>query len=108
MWREAVATAALAAFIGLVLSELGLPLVDAAAGLSLTMHYFGEQGVILPLIVLVVLVGVVAGIYPAIVLSRFPAAAVLASARSPGGGRAGTRIREALVGVRSSRSRSPS
>ena len=94
---EAVATAALAAFIGLVLSELGLPLVDAAAGLSLTMHYFGAQGVILPLIVLVVLVGVVAGIYPAIVLSRFPAAAVLASARSPGGGRAGTRIREALV-----------
>jgi putative ABC transport system permease protein len=94
---EAVATAALAAFVGLVLAEVGLPLVDAAAGLPLTMHYFGAQGVILPLIVLVVLVGVVAGIYPAIVLSRFPAAAVLASARSPGGGRAGTRVREALV-----------
>jgi putative ABC transport system permease protein len=30
-------------------------------------------------------------------LSRFPATAVLASARSPGGGRTGTRVREALV-----------
>ncbi len=33
----------------------------------------------------------------AIVLARMPAAAVLASARSPGGGRAGTYVREALV-----------
>ena len=39
----------------------------------------------------------VAGVYPAIVLARLPAAAVLASARSPGGGRAGTYVREALV-----------
>ena len=38
-----------------------------------------------------------AGFYPAFVLSRFEPASVLASARSPGGGRAGSGLREALV-----------
>jgi putative ABC transport system permease protein len=91
---EAVLTVALAALIGLTLAELGLPLVNAAGGLSLIMPY----GVVVPaLALLVVVVGVAAGIYPALLLSRFPAAAVLASARTPGGGRAGARIREALV-----------
>jgi putative ABC transport system permease protein len=94
---EAIATTAIAALIGLALAECGLPLVNAAGGLTLHIAYFGWNGLVLPLIALVLIVGGVAGIYPAIVLSRFPAAAVLASARSPGGGRAGTRIREALV-----------
>lgn len=91
---EAVLTVAIAALGGLILAELGLPLVNAASGLTLTIPY----GVVVPgLALLAVIVGVAAGVYPAILLSRFPAAAVLASARSPGGGRAGTRTREALV-----------
>ncbi|HET9511508.1 MAG TPA: FtsX-like permease family protein, partial [Sphingomonas sp.] len=91
---EAVLTVAIAALGGLILAELGLPLVNAAGGLSLTIPY----GVVVPgLALLTVVVGVLAGVYPAILLSRFPAAAVLASARSPGGGRTGTRIRELLV-----------
>ncbi|WP_260599172.1 ABC transporter permease [Sphingomonas endolithica] len=91
---EAVLTVALAAILGLMLAELSLPLVNAAGGLSLTIPY---AIVALALIVLVVIVGVTAGSYPALLLSRFPAAAVLSSARAPGGGRAGTRTREALV-----------
>ncbi len=91
---EAVLTVAIAALGGLILAELGLPLVNAAGGLSLTLPY---EVVVPALMVLAVVVGVLAGVYPAILLSRFPAAAVLASARSPGGGRAGTRIRELLV-----------
>ncbi|UAJ09767.1 ABC transporter permease [Glacieibacterium megasporae] len=94
---EAVATAAIAGVIGLALAESGLPLVNAAGGLSLSIQYFGWDGTLLPWLLLVILVGVGAGLYPALVLSRFPAAAVLASARSPGGGRWGTRVREALV-----------
>ncbi len=91
---EAVLTIAIAALGGLILAELGLPLINAAGGLSLTMPY----SVVVPVLALLtVIVGVLAGVYPAILLSRFPAAAVLASARSPGGGRAGTRIREVLV-----------
>lgn len=94
---EAVVTTAIAGFFGLVIAEAGLPLVNAASGLTLAIHYGGSDGVLLPLLLLVVVVGAGAGAYPALILSRFPAAAVLASARSPGGGRAGARVREALV-----------
>ena len=91
---EAIATVAIAALLGLMLAEIGLPLVNAAGGTSLAMPY----GWALPVLAgLALVVGLVAGAYPALVLSRFPAAAVLASARAPGGGKAGARLREALV-----------
>lgn len=91
---EAMVLVALAALVGLILAELGLPLINAAADLSLTLPY----GVVLPVLaLLVVVIGAVAGFYPAVLLSRYQAALVLASARSPGGGRAGARVREALV-----------
>jgi putative ABC transport system permease protein len=94
---EAVATTLIAAVFGLALAELGVPLVNAATGLELSIRYTGFDGVLLPLLVLAVVIGMVSGLYPAVILSRVPAAAVLASARSPGGGRAGARIREGLV-----------
>lgn len=91
---EAVLTVAVAALVGLILAETGLPLVNAAGGLTITIPY----GLVVPaLAALVVIVGVMAGLYPAMLLARFPAAAVLASARAPGGGRAGSGTREALV-----------
>lgn len=91
---EAVLTAGVASLLGLILVEAGLPLVNAAGGLSLSMPYI----IVIPvLVVLTLLVGVAAGFYPAVLLSGFPAASVLASARAPGGGRAGSRAREMLV-----------
>ncbi|MBR0551196.1 ABC transporter permease [Stakelama marina] len=91
---EAMIVVALAALLGLVLAELGLPLVNAAGGLSLTIPY---RLVVPGLIALTVCVGFVAGAYPAMILSRFSIVGVLASSRAPGGGRAGARLREALV-----------
>ncbi|MDQ1230752.1 ABC transporter permease [Sphingomonas sp. SORGH_AS_0879] len=91
---EAILAAGVAGMLGLMLAELGLPLVNAAGALSLSMPY---AQVIPVLVLLAIGVGVPAGFYPALLLSRFPAAAVLASARSPGGGRTGTRVREMLV-----------
>ncbi|MCT8003404.1 ABC transporter permease [Sphingomonas sanguinis] len=91
---EAILTVAIAALVGGMLAEVGLPFVNAAGGLALTIPY----AVVVPtLALLVLLVGLLAGIYPALLLSRYSAAAVLASAKSPGGGRAGTRLREGLV-----------
>lgn len=91
---EAIATAAVAAVIGLALAELALPVVNAAGNLSLSIDY----AVTVPaLAALALIVGLGAGLYPALLLSRFPAAAVLASARTPGGGRTGARLREGLV-----------
>ena len=91
---EAVLTVALAAILGLALAELGLPLVNAAGGLSLSIPYLLA---IPALTILALIVGSLAGFYPALLLSRWPASQVLAAARAPGGGRSGTRVREALV-----------
>ena len=94
---EAVVTAAIGALIGLALCELALPLVNAAGGSALRINYLGGDSILLLLAGATALIGVGAGVYPALVLSRFQSAAVLASARAPGGGRAGARVREALV-----------
>jgi len=94
---EALATVVLAVLIGLALCELTLPLINAAGGLALKLDYFGPDGAVAPVLVALLLVGVGAGVYPALILSRFQPAAVLASARTPGGGRVGARVREALV-----------
>ena len=94
---EALATVSVAAMIGLALCELALPVINAVGGLSLRIDYLGRGSVIPPLLGAVALIGLGAGVYPALVLSRFQPAAVLAAARSPGGGRTGARIREGLV-----------
>lgn len=94
---EAVATVALAALIGLAITECALPFLNAAGGTSLAIRYLGPETIVPPLLVLIVVVGVAAGLYPAAILARFRAAAVLASARAPGGGRAGVRVRQGLV-----------
>ena len=94
---ESIVTATLAALIGLALCELALPLVNAAGGLSLKLNYFSLSGPMPALLVAVAVTGLGAGAYPASILSKYRPAAVLASARAPGGGRAGGRVREALV-----------
>ncbi len=91
---EAVLTVGLAAVFGLMIAELALPVVNAAGALSIDIPYL----VVVPgLALLTISVGTLAGFYPAVLLARFPAAAVLASAQTPGGGRAGARTREVLV-----------
>jgi len=94
---EALVTALLAALIGLALCELALPLINAAGGLALKIDYLSDDSILLPVLATVIVVGLGAGLYPALVLSRFQPASVLASARTPGGGRWAGRIREALV-----------
>lgn len=94
---ESVAVALVAGLMGAALLELALPAVSAALGEPIRMIYFGPGGMFLPLLGLCLAVGLTAGLYPALALSRFRAASVLASARAPGGGRAGTRMREVLA-----------
>jgi putative ABC transport system permease protein len=94
---ESVVVALCGALIGLALCELVLPLFSAAIGVTLKLDYFGDPWIAGMMAFVVLAVGVGAGAYPAFVLSRFQPASVLASARSPGGGRAGSRLREALV-----------
>jgi putative ABC transport system permease protein len=94
---EAVLTAVLSGLIGLALCELALPLVNAAGGLALRIDYASASSVLVAMVLAVLAIGIGAGVYPALLLARFQPAAVLASARVPGGGRAARRVREALV-----------
>lgn len=94
---EAVVLSTFAALIGLALAELALPTANALLGADIRIRYFGE-GSVLPLAGAVVLLTALgAGVYPALALSAFRPAAVLASARTPGGGPAGARVRTVLV-----------
>lgn len=94
---EAIVTTAVAALIGLALAEIALPFVNSVGGMDLSIAYWGAGSILPPLAALIVVIGVLAGAYPAFVLSQYRPAAVLASARAPGGGRAGARLRQALV-----------
>ncbi len=94
---EALATATLGALLGLALCELALPLVNAAGGLSLKLDYLGDPSLPAAVLLTVLFVGLGAGLYPALILARYQPAAVLASAKTPGGGRNGGRVREGLV-----------
>ncbi len=93
---ESLVVAALAMIVALAITELSLPALSAFLNADLSLHYFGAEGILLPVILLVGLVGLAAGIYPAFVLARFDPAPVLKSNRSgldaKGGG-----LRNALV-----------
>jgi putative ABC transport system permease protein len=94
---EAMLTALLAWIGGLSLVELALPLLNEAAGLSLSLAYGADGIFFFSMMAAVVLLGLLSGLYPAFVLSRFKPAQVLASTRWPSGGRLGLWVREALV-----------
>ncbi|MGI4744769.1 MAG: ABC transporter permease [Janthinobacterium lividum] len=91
---EAVALVALAALVGLALAEVAIPLLNSLGGWSVAIDY---RRIVPLLALLVVVVGLGAGIYPSMLLAAYRPASVLASARTPTGGRAGMRLRNLLV-----------
>ncbi|MBW8733098.1 MAG: ABC transporter permease [Asticcacaulis sp.] len=95
---EAMLTLLLAFVVALSAVELGLPLINAAGGLSLSL-YPADTGWILVLLGCVLIAGLLAAFYPAFVLSTFKPAHVLASSRTPGGGRMAGWLRAALAMV---------
>ncbi len=94
---EAVVVAAAAALIGLAITELTLPLVNATGGTALKLDYWSLNGGAPFLLLLALLIGIVAGAYPAFLLSNFRPAQVLAASRMPGGGRLDRVVRGGLV-----------
>jgi len=93
---EATLMMALAFVVALSAVELSLPLINAAGGLSL-MPYPTDLLWVLALFGCVLAAGVVAALYPAFVLSAFKPALVLASNRTPGGGRTNGALRAGLA-----------
>jgi putative ABC transport system permease protein len=94
---ESILISAASMLLALALAELLVKPFAAFLEADLTLTYFGSEGILLPAIGLVLLVGVLGGLYPAFFLSRFQPAQVLKANRSaaetPGSGR----LRTALV-----------
>ncbi|KAB7644435.1 ABC transporter permease [Polymorphobacter fuscus] len=94
---ESMVVAALSMLVALAIVELTLPSLSAFLQADLNLSYFGQGGVLLPIIGLVVIVGLAAGLYPAFVLSRFDPAPVLKSNRSGTDSQGSGKLRSALV-----------
>ncbi|HEX8064108.1 MAG TPA: ABC transporter permease [Allosphingosinicella sp.] len=93
---ESLMVVAVSTLIALALVEVSLPWFAHWLGADLELKYFGADGVLLPVLGLLALVGVAGGVYPAFYLSRFQPAAVLKANRSspetPGSGRLRTSL----------------
>ena len=94
---ESVLVAGLAMLLALAFVELALPSFSAFLDADLAMTYFGEGGLILPIIGLVLLVGAAGGIYPAFYLSRFQPAKVLKANKSAAEAQGSGSLRNILV-----------
>ena len=94
---ESIIVAVVAMLIALALVELLMPAFAAFLEADMPVSYFGADGILLPVLALVLVVGILGGLYPAFFLSRFEPASVLkankSSSETPGTGR----LRNVLV-----------
>jgi putative ABC transport system permease protein len=94
---ESVMVTAIAMVIALAAVELLLPSFNAFLGADIRLAYVGADGVLLPAIALVLIVGVLAGVYPAFYLARFEPAKILKANKSAADAQGSGRLRGALV-----------
>jgi putative ABC transport system permease protein len=94
---ESLLISAVAMLLAVALVEILIRPFAAFLDANLTLNYLGSDGILLPVVALLLIVGVLGGLYPAFFLSRFQPAQVLKANRSaaetPGSGR----LRTALV-----------
>ncbi len=95
LFGESTLLAALAALVALAMAELALPAYNAFLGRNMTVTWFGE-GTVLPYIAgAVLIIGLVAGFYPAVMLSAVRPSRMIGTRRPEGGGSG--RLRHFLV-----------
>jgi putative ABC transport system permease protein len=94
---ESVMVTGLAMILALAIVELALPAFNAFLDADITLHYLGASGVLLPAIVLVAVVGIAGGLYPAFYLARFEPAKILKANKSAADAQGSGRLRNILV-----------
>ncbi|WP_448661304.1 ABC transporter permease [Sphingomonas sp. CJ20] len=94
---ESILLAAISMLVALALTEIALPWFSRFLDADLDLHYFGRDGMLIPVVALVLLVGAAGGIYPALYLSRFEPARVLKANKSASEAEGSGRLRSGLV-----------
>jgi putative ABC transport system permease protein len=94
---ESILVAGIATLVALALAELALPLLNRFLDAQMHIRYLGGEGILLPVIVLAILVGLAGGLYPALYLSRFQPARVLKANKSAADAEGNGRLRNLLV-----------
>ena len=94
---ESLLLTAFALLIAVAAAELALPWLSAFLGAGLKLHYLGEGGLVGPIILLWLVVGLAGGLYPALYLSRYQPGAVLKANRSSPEPTGAGRLRTILV-----------
>lgn len=94
---ESLMIAGIATLLGLAIAELAMPWFARFMRVPLTLSYLGANGVLLPALALVLLVGLLGGLYPAFYLSRFQPARILKANKSAAETEGSGGLRTALV-----------
>ncbi len=94
---ESILVAAFAMLLALALTELALPFLSDFLDAKLDLAYIGEGGVLGWAVLLVLVVGLLGGLYPAFYLSRFQPAKVLKANKSAADAQGSGLLRSILV-----------
>ena len=94
---ESLLVVAIAMLLALAAVELLLPAFNAFLNADIELNYFGSDSVIPALLVLIVVVGIAGGLYPAFYLARFQPASILRANKSAADAGGSGRLRGALV-----------
>jgi putative ABC transport system permease protein len=94
---ESVLVTTIAMLLALGLLELLLPAFNAFLNANIEVDYFGEKGLLLPIVLLILLVGAAGGAYPAFYLARFQPAQILKANKSSSEAQGSGRLRNILV-----------
>ncbi len=92
---ESIAVACMAIVVAIGLVELVLPLFNATIDLQVGLDYFGNPLIVLGLLLMAIGVGLLAGSYPAVVMSSFSAISMLKGTVTKG--KKGAFFRQVLV-----------
>src|SRR5262249_4243214 len=96
---EASVVVGLAGLLATALAELALPLLNGLIDGEMTIRYFGADGILAPLVAVLLVVALLGGIYPAFFLARYRPALVLKANASGSEAPGAARLRLALVVV---------
>jgi putative ABC transport system permease protein len=94
---ESILVTALATLAGLALVEALLPQFNRFLEADISFTYLGSDGILIPVLLLLLLVGGLGGLYPAFYLSRFQPATVLKANKSASDAQGSGRLRNILV-----------